>query len=234
MQAYLNKKTVKTKLIEQLQAHYDADEIVKGKYWEGGKGCAVGCTLHNSNHVEYETKLGIPEMLARLEDTIFEGLPNDKAKLWPIRFSKAIAVGADLSLVGYQFMYWNLTENLVLKDSDDKEVQAAIVQCRAAIQQCAEAIRPLTKGQFFDESAARSAARSAESAASAARSAESAAWSAARSAARSAAESAAWSAAGSAAESAAWGAARSAASAARSAAYEKMADKLIELIESAA
>ena len=212
MQAYLNKNEVKTTLLTQLQSHYDADEIVKGRYWECGKGCAVGCTLHNSNHAEYETKLGIPEMLAHLEDTIFEGLPNDKAKQWPIRFSKAIKVGADLSRIGYQFMYWNLIENLVLKDSDNAEVQKVIIQCRAAIAQCAEAICPLTKGQPFDESAAWSAA-------------ESAAWSAAESAesaARSAAElvrSAAWSAPESAAESAA---------------YEKMADKLIELLENAA
>lgn len=154
MQAYLNDEKVKASLITQLQAHYDADEIVKGRYWEGGKGCAVGCTLHNSNHAAYETKLGIPEMLAWLEDSIFEGLPNDKAKLWPIRFSKAIAVGADLSRVGYQFMYWNLTENLVLKDLDNKEVQAVIIQCRAAIAQCAKAICPLTKGQPVDRSAA--------------------------------------------------------------------------------
>ena len=66
------------------------------------------------------------------------------------------------------------------------------------------------------------------------RAARSAAWSAAESAAWSAARSAAWSAAESAAESAARSAARSAAaSAAEGAAYQRMADKLIELLVAA-
>ena len=233
MLAYHNDAGLKKSVINEMAMHRKADELVQGYgYWEDGKGCAVGCLVKGSDHSLYETKFGIPEVLARLEDTIFEGPPKKDAQKWPERFLSAITVGSDLSRVGYQFMYWNLTENLVLNDSDNAEVQKAIVQCRAAIKQCAEAICPLTKGEKFDESA-ESAAWSA---------AESAAWSAARSAARSAAESAAWSAA----RSAAWSArsARSARSAARSAesaaesaesaAYIKMADKLIELIENAA
>ena len=265
MLAFHNDTTIKDNLLAQLQAHYDADEIIKGKYWEGGKGCAVGCTIHSSNYSEYESRYGIPEMLARLKGTIFEGLPNEKAKKWPLRFSNAITPGTDLSRVGYQFMYWNLTENLVLGDSDNVEVQKAIIQCREAIKQCAEAIYPLIKGLPFYRNAAASAAVSAMSASisaegsaaiSAMNASISAQWSMMRST-MSAARSAEWSAAASAAESAARSAAsaarsaasaarsaesaersaesaeRSAESAERSAAYEKMADKIIELLEAA-
>ena len=92
MLAYHNDPQLKKQILEQLQRHYDADEIVKGRYWQNGKGCAVGCTLYSNQHKEYESRFGIPEILAHLEDTIFEGLPNEEAKNWPIRFMSAIMV----------------------------------------------------------------------------------------------------------------------------------------------
>ena len=90
MRAYHNDPVIKAGILARLQAHYDADEIVKGHYWENGTGCAVGCTVHGKNHVEYERLFGIPRGLARLEDTIFEHLPNGDAQQWPLRFMRAI------------------------------------------------------------------------------------------------------------------------------------------------
>ena len=220
MKAYHNDPAVKSAILAQLVAHRKADEIVQGQYWEGGKGCAVGCTLHTSNHAEYETRFGIPQMLAHLEDGIFEGLPNGVANAWPERFMGAIEPGADLSRVGWQFMHWLITDESINPGISDPLV-------RAAVKQCADVLVPLMKGGAVDEYAASaaSAASAAWSAASAARraaSAKSAAWSAAWSA--ESAASAAWSAGSAArsAESTAWSAARraeSAASAARSAAW---------------
>ena len=94
MRAYHNDPAIKTAILAQLQAHHDADDIVKGVYWQAGKGCAIGCAIHGSDHALYEQRFGIPEMLARLEDRIFEGLPNAESKLWPLRFMGAIAPGA--------------------------------------------------------------------------------------------------------------------------------------------
>ncbi len=178
------------------------------------KGCAVGCSIHSlniqlkknyetNNHKVYETALGIPEWLARLEDTIFEGLTVEESKLWPERFAKAIPVGVNLEPVKWKFCSYLLKDNidrvLTLNISDDlkKQVVDAIRQVLVVHQ---EAI----KTGEFSESAARSAA-----------------WSAARSAAW----SAAWSAAESAAESAAW-------SATRSATYTKYAKELLRLLKS--
>ena len=113
MRAYHNNPEIKSNIIAQLIAHREADELVKGQYWENGKGCAVACTIHGSDHMEYEARFGIPVDLARLEDCIFEGLPNGKAQEWPVRFMSAIAPGKDLSLVSWKFMHWILTDETV-------------------------------------------------------------------------------------------------------------------------
>ena len=110
MKAFHNEPKIKEKYLDRVTMHEKADEIIKGQYWENGKGCAVGCTIHSSNHASYETELGIPRIIARLEDGIFENLPNDLAKTWPRRFLEAIPVGADLSMVWPRFAVWLLLD----------------------------------------------------------------------------------------------------------------------------
>jgi hypothetical protein len=266
MQSYLNDPKLKTDFIKEVLWHYETDKIIKGSYGDNAspeKGfCAVGCSIHSLNrmkgkdydtskHKVYETELGIPEWLARLEDAIFEGLPNELAMKWPLRFAKAIPVGVNLEPVKWKVSIFILSESiervLGLDISDDlkKQVVDAIrdvlvvheqaiktgVWAWSAAESAAESAAGSAAWSAWSaaESAARSAAESAaESARSAAESAAESAWSAAesaRSAAESAAESA-WSAAES-ARSAAWSAAESA----RSAAYTRYADKLIETLK---
>ena len=201
-------------LLAELREHVAADKLIKGSYWEGGKGCAVGCTLHSyakvigkrnikyGDHLVYDTFLGEGgHMLGRLEDCIFEGMTNKDAQDWPERFLvsalKAVERGSTLKFVGWKFLHWLLTDETM-----NPGVSNPLV--RDAIRQCADVLVPLTKGASVGESAA---------------SAASAAWIAARSA-----ESAARSA-----ESEAW----SAASEAWSAAYKFMSDKLVELMDAA-
>ncbi len=126
--AYHGKQEVKDEYVMRVKAHYDADEITKGVYWQNGKGCAVGCTLHSSDHAAYETELGIPRALARIEDGIFEGLPNNKAKEFPLQFLNAIKVGADLSMVAPKFIHWLLVDEThgIIKFAKHKEVIKAI------------------------------------------------------------------------------------------------------------
>jgi hypothetical protein len=190
--AFRNTTVTKAAVLRQLRAHTKADELIKGCYWERGKGCAVGCTIHSSKHVEYESRFGIPQMLAQLEDCIFEGLPNAQAKVWPVIFMSAVKPGSDLSCIGWCFLHWLLTDEAVNPGINHPLVSAAI-------KQCAYILIPLTKGLPL---------RSAESAASAAN----AAWSAAHAAAN-----AAWSAAHAAERVGAGGAANSAESAASAA-----------------
>jgi len=110
MLSFHNDEKIKKKYLARVRNHQKADEIVKGQYWENGKGCAVGCTVHSNQHSAYEDELGIPRILAMLEDGIFENIPNDLAQKWPERFLKAIKVGVDLSMVWPKFAVWMLTD----------------------------------------------------------------------------------------------------------------------------
>ncbi len=263
----------KSDMLAEVQKHRKADQILQGTYGRKNgtwKGCAVACSLRSidilkgnelhteyKNHKRYETDLGIPEWIARLEDTIFEGLPKDKALLWPEQFIKAIPENVDLEPVKWKFTSYLMKENIerVLSLDLPFELKEEVVKSiRGVLSITDEAIKTGVWDESAArsaESAARSAARSARSAAWSAWSASWSAWSAARSArsaawsAWSAARSAAWSAARSAesaarsaarsAESAAWSAwsAESAAGSARSAAYEKHAKKLLALLRAA-
>ena len=93
--AYHGSIAEKRAALKQIKAHAKADEIVKGQYWENGRGCAIGCQIHSGKHSEYEPRFGIPIQLAHLEDQIFESLNNGESKTWPIRFMSAIKPGAD-------------------------------------------------------------------------------------------------------------------------------------------
>lgn len=110
MKSFHNDPKIKETYLRRVVAHRKADEIIKGTYWDNGKGYAVGCTIHSNDHLKYEKELGIPMLLAGLEDGIFESLPNERAKMWPEEFLTAIKVGSDLSEVWPKFAVWLLTD----------------------------------------------------------------------------------------------------------------------------
>lgn len=121
----------KEEFVAEMRAHQEADRLMKGTYWKEdlNKGCAVGCAIHSiakikhlqlnkSEHSNYETHLGIPEWLARVEDTIFEGLPDERSKSWPLEFSEAINSGADLDKIKAPFLVMVLKSTLSTFDHD--------------------------------------------------------------------------------------------------------------------
>ena len=91
--AYHNDPETKAKYVGRMQAHQEADELIHGIYWEGGKGCAIGCTVHSDDHGAYETELGMPEWFAHLEDTIFEGMSVEVSRRFPLDLLSAIPIG---------------------------------------------------------------------------------------------------------------------------------------------
>lgn len=168
MIAFHGDEAVKAKYLARVREHAAADRLIHGIGWQDGKGCAIGCTLEAYDHALYPVELGIPEVIARLEDAIFEGLGNGRAQAWPEQVLAAIKPGADLSRVSWQFLHWLLTESGI-GAFDDPLV-------REAVANCALVVLPLTRGEPVDASAARSAASAAWSAASAESAARSAAW----------------------------------------------------------
>lgn len=130
---------LKNEIVAEIIKHREQDQIIQGTYGEtvGGewKGCAVGCAIHSlnlkkgkdfpvSDHGVYETEFGIPIILARLEDKIFEGLSAEDCKTWPENFMSAIPVNTDLSLVWPRFAIWLLTDKScgVIQYSENKDV----------------------------------------------------------------------------------------------------------------
>ena len=170
--AYHGKQEIKDIYLARVRAHRAADEIIHGTYWEDGRGCAVGCTVHSSIHAAYETELGIPRILARLEDGIFEALDNGHAQAWPERFLAAITPGADLSMVWPRFTLW------LLADPEDGVIRAKTEPQKKAIIQVSLLFERWVSGAKPSEDEFRGAARSASASAYAAAAAHAAAYAA--------------------------------------------------------
>ena len=202
MQAFLNDIKVKEKYLKRVRMHQKADNLVKGATGHDGKGCAVCCTLEKYEHASYETELGIPEWLARVEDTLFEGMSLKKSKTWPEEFLKAIPIGVNLEQIKSKFAIVILKHSLVSM-ANTKFDADKFPDVKKALEQSASAVTQMIQAHDTND-------------AELLRSTWSAAW-AAKSAAKSAAESAAWAAAESAA--------------AKSAAYDYYADELIRLFK---
>ena len=218
--AYHNDPKIKTATVKRMQAHINADELVRGVGFENGRGCAVGCTLEKYDHKAFETDLGIPEWVAHLNDQLHE---NTSDEVWPtlqLRFLEAVPIGfSEWERVRHRLGAFIQARNIARIEALGRspELRGDLLDAIQAVKDLHEVM------EQSDElwSAAWSAAESARSVAeSAAESARSVAWSA-RSAAESVAESA-WSAA----ESAAWSA-----ESARSAEFDAIAEELIRLLE---
>ena len=108
MLSFHNEQKIKDKYVARVIAHRKADNLIQGTGWKDGKGCAVGCTLEKYDHKAYEDELGIPEWLAKVEDTLFEGMSKEDAIGWPEDFLKAIPVGVDLEQVKASFLIFIL------------------------------------------------------------------------------------------------------------------------------
>lgn len=233
MLSFHNDKKVKDKFIARMQEHAKADEIIQGTGWDKGKGCFVGCTLHEYNHAKFESidGPGLPEWLAMLADKLFEGLTNADAKQFAANFYDDIPVGVDLESVKWKFCAFILRENIdrVLGLPINKDLKKQVI---SAIKRCLKVFEDAIATSRVDKKAAELAAWSAvmsawvaeESAALSARAAQSVAWSAARSTLLSA-----WLAA----LSAALSVTESVGSAARSAVYKRYADELMRLLREA-
>jgi hypothetical protein len=233
MRAFHNKPELKAEAIAEMQTHIAADQLVKGRYWEDGKGCFIGCAVKENGeghwHDTFKDIYGIDKRLAELFDALFEGVPNERSMRWPIEVYISIQVGADVSKVADEFQYWLLTgEDSPLAFSFKEDVWGVWNAIKGVAVLYAERLagnEPTAAAWAAARAAARDVARDAAWAA-----AGNVAWAAARAAAR----DVAWAAAGDVAWAAAWAAAGDADwEAAYEAAYIKMADELLELLAAA-
>ncbi len=216
-------------LRQQVAAHVAADSIAQGIYWDEGskRGCFIGCLAHSDDPGINEQTYGLPIVVQRIAESIFEALPDDEAKAFFVALPDAVGCdGKDLSKVGWQFL---AAELRALPEQPD-EVQVVIYPVIAGMDL-------LASGQEWADAdaaarAADAAARAAvwAAAAWAAAAARAAVW-AAVAAANAAADAAAWAADAAAAAWAADAAANAAADA--DAACRRQRDTLLALISQA-
>jgi hypothetical protein len=95
------------KLRREVAAHVAADSIVQGTYWDAASksGCFIGCLAHEDNPAFNETTYGLPVMVQRIAENIFEALPADEAKKFFAALPSAVNCdGKNLTNVGWQFL----------------------------------------------------------------------------------------------------------------------------------
>jgi len=171
------------KLRQEVAAHVAADSIVQGTYWdtENYKGCFIGRLAKSDDPAINEATYGLPVMLQRIAESIFEALPASKAKAFFAALPDAVACdGKDLTKVGWQF----LAAELRSLPDQSAEVQAVIDHVIAGMDLLASggqwpaaawAARAAAWAAADAAWAAADAARAAEAAADAAWAAEAAA-----------------------------------------------------------
>ncbi len=95
-----------TRNFHQLQAevaaHVIADRVKQGSY----RTCFIGCLANGVDNPAYiEREYGIPRMVSRVAESIFEGLPPSEAPSLFAALPAAIGCnGKNLTLVGWQFL----------------------------------------------------------------------------------------------------------------------------------
>jgi hypothetical protein len=115
MLSFFGDQCFRDAVVELAREYQRLDQIIQGQYWKQcddgiWRGCSIGCILHSSDHMAYEQHLGLPVFLAYMNEHIFESLPKDEAKFWPLRFIEAVPVGVNLELVFPRFMHWLLSD----------------------------------------------------------------------------------------------------------------------------
>jgi hypothetical protein len=94
-------------LRQRVAAHVAADSIAQGIYWDkrNKRGCFIGCLAHSDDPKINEQTYGLPVMVQRIAESIFESLPANEAKAFFAALPDAVGCdGKDLSKVGWQFL----------------------------------------------------------------------------------------------------------------------------------
>ena len=175
MLSYQNDPALKVRFVAHVERHRVEDRLLQGLY--GGlvdgewKGCAVGCALRSLDEIDGKTRtayqdhealserLGVPLWLTRLEDSIFEGLAAEEAKLWPTRLANAMPVGRDLESVWPKLAHWLLVDPAagVLRHARGAPSKKAIRDVAALYQRWIDGAAKPDQGEWLKARSAASA-----------------------------------------------------------------------------
>ena len=89
----------------EVSRHVEADAVKQGQYWDGARGCFMGCLAHSPDAAALGAMYGLPLPLVRICENIFEGLPADEAKAFFAAIPDAAGRdGKDLTRVHWAFL----------------------------------------------------------------------------------------------------------------------------------
>ena len=92
-------------LSKEVRHHVEHDKVQQGSYWDGFRGCFIGCLSHSGDTAKVQDKYGLPAMLQRIAENIFESLPLKEAQAFFAAFPTAVGCdNKDLSKVGWRFL----------------------------------------------------------------------------------------------------------------------------------
>ena len=82
----------------------------------------------SGDHGAYERELGIPKILAELQDVIHEGLSDESFPTWPERFMEAVPTETELSLVFPKFARWLIVDPVfgMLEHTQDERTKREV------------------------------------------------------------------------------------------------------------
>lgn len=127
---YHNDPAIKAKAIARCKEHIEADRLRAGNYGQefddGFRGCAIGCQLWDiareegwdwrdrgdEHEIVAEAYWPGQVWLSHLEDRIFECLPSQERKEWPLRLVSAVPVGVDITPVSHRLTAYILRDVL--------------------------------------------------------------------------------------------------------------------------
>ena len=176
------------KLRSEVAAHIAADSIIQGDYWddESKCGCFIGCLAKGDDPSINEATYGLPVVVQRIAENIFEALPAAEAKVFFASLPDAVGCdNKDLTAVGWRF----LAAELRALPEQSSEIQAVIDPVIAGMDLMANG-QPWATAAVAATAAADVAATAVNAAYTAAATATNAAWAAAATA-----TNAAWAAA---------------------------------------
>ena len=89
----------------EVKRHVEADAILQGTYWDGSRGCFIGCLAHSYDATKLGELYGLPLPLVHICENIFEALPADEAKAFFAAIPDAVGRdGKDLRRVHWAFL----------------------------------------------------------------------------------------------------------------------------------
>lgn len=141
------------KLRQEVATHVAADSIVQGDYWdeENRHGCYIGCLAKGNDPTINEVTYGLPVILQRIAEGIFEALPADEAKAFFAALPDAVACdGKDLTKVSWQFLAAEL-----------RSLPEQLAEIQAVIDPVIAGMDLLASGQEWTAAAAAAVARDA-------------------------------------------------------------------------